>query len=98
MQKQGLQVFDESGICKVDITSRLQKILGIVTISSQDGSLQNEQLENGDLWYLFLDAEDKHFDKSSDETTKPEITKSGNTLSWHFPLGAINCRLMYGVY
>lgn len=97
-QKQGLQVFDENAVCKVGITDRLQKILGFITISSQNGSIENEQLENGELWYIFLDAEDKCFNKVSDPSSKPKITKSGKTLSWEFPLGAINCRLMYGVY
>ena len=97
---QGLQTFDSEGVIQVDITSRLQKILGFVDIdgSATSGSITNEQLANGELWYFFLTISYPELRVTSTPSSLPTITKSGNTLYWKFPRESVKCRLMYGVY
>ena len=48
---QGLQVFDENGVCVLDVTDRLVKYLGVVQINGTNGSITNDELSDGDLWY-----------------------------------------------
>lgn len=97
-RKQGMQVFDANGNRIVDITDRLQKILGVVSISTQSGSIKNELLKNGDPWYFFLDADNSGFGMSDNPVSVPSVTINGDTLSWDFKQGVVNCKLMYGVY
>ena len=50
---QGLQVFDENGKIKVDMTKRLTKVLGVMTISGT-GELTFEQYPNQHPWMVVL--------------------------------------------
>ena len=50
---QGLQVFDENGKIKVDMTKRLTKVLGAMTISGT-GELTFEQYPNQHPWMVVL--------------------------------------------
>ena len=50
---QGLQVFDKTGKIKVDMTKRLTKVLGVMTISGT-GELTFEQYPNQHPWMVVL--------------------------------------------
>lgn len=96
----GLQTFDSSGTIDVDITSRLQKILGIISIDSSQrtGHITNPQLAGQDVWYFFLSCSYPEINVTSQPKTLPAITVSGDELSWEFPRDGVDCKLMYGVY
>lgn len=57
---QGLQVFDENGVCVLDVTDRLVKYLGVVQINGTNGSITNDELSDGDLWYYPLNIKHRH--------------------------------------
>lgn len=59
---QGLQVFDENGVCVLDVTDRLVKYLGVVQINGTNGSITNDELSDGDLWYYPLNIKNTDID------------------------------------
>lgn len=100
---QGLQVFDENGNVVVDITDRLIKYLGVVEINGTNGSLTNDELSEGDLWYYPLNIKNPPPTPSiHTEYHAPIITKSGKNISWDYGSYQANTRLsmvlLYGVY
>ena len=95
---QGLHVFDAEGRTTIDISDRLQKILGIISINQATGTIENDELRNGSLWYFFISADDINFGKSSEALSYPTVTKEGNLLKWNFNNKVLNCKLIYGIY
>lgn len=98
MSKQGLQVFDGNGNCTLDITERLQKILGTIEITTASGEITDERLENGDLWFFFISSEDITFGDSFESLSYPTISKDGSKLTWNFNGNVLKCKLLYGVF
>ena len=107
---QGIQVFDENGNCIVDVTERINKYLGSFTIdgTADSGTVTNEELAEGDLWYAF---EIKGIAGSSIVSTDenaifsfPVITKGNGKLTWQYPHSIsstyrrYSVTVYYGVY
>lgn len=100
---QGLQVFDENGVCVLDVTDRLVKYLGVVQINGTNGSITNNELSDGDLWYYPLNIKTPPPTPSiHTEYHMPTITKNGKSISWDYGLYPADKRLsmvlLYGVY
>ena len=101
---QGLQVFDGSGNCVLDITDRITKYCGSVKVNGTSGSLTNEMLREGDLWYVFKDITTAPDDKQELDNmvyVGPVVEKKGNVLSWTYSNNPEQClrgTILYGVY
>lgn len=100
---QGLQVFDENGVCVLDVTDRLVKYLGVVQINGTNGSITNNELSDGDLWYYPLNIKTPPPTPAiHTEYHMPTITKNGKSISWDYGLYPADKRLsmvlLYGVY
>lgn len=100
---QGLQVFDENGVCVLDVTDRLVKYLGVVQINGTNGSITNDELSDGDLWYYPLNIKTPPLTPSiHTEYHMPTITKNGKSISWDYGSYPADKRLsmvlLYGVY
>ncbi|MDU3324536.1 MAG: hypothetical protein E7E70_28165, partial [Escherichia coli] len=84
---QGLQVFDENGNCVLDITDRITKYCGSFKVNGTSGSLTNEVLREGELWYVFKDIAEPKDSKpaiSNIVYVGPVIEKRGNRLTWTY--------------
>lgn len=100
---QGLQVFDENGVCVLDVTDRLVKYLGVVQINGTNGSITNNELSDGDLWYYPLNIKTPPPTPAiHTEYHMPTITKNGESISWDYGSYPADKRLsmvlLYGVY
>lgn len=100
---QGLQVFDENGVCVLDITSRLCKHIGKFDTSFSDGSIIDEQLNGAELWYIVLRLSyDANNWKSGYSDDIPVISSAGNILQWKYRNedfhNKIRVQGIYGVY
>lgn len=100
---QGLQVFDENGVCVLDITSRLCKYIGKFDTSFSDGSIIDEQLNGAELWYIVLRLSyDANNWKSGYGDDIPVISSAGNILQWKYRNedfhNKIRVQGIYGVY
>ena len=101
---QGLQVFDESGNCVLDITDRITKYCGSFKVNGTSGSLTNEVLREGELWYVFKDIAEPKGSKpaiSNIVYVGPVIEKRGNRLTWTYSNPSDQClhgTILYGVY
>lgn len=100
---QGLQVFDENGVCVLNITSRLCKYIGKFDTSFSDGSIIDEQLNGAELWYIVLRLSyDANNWKSGYGDDIPVISSAGNILQWKYRnedfYNKIRVQGIYGVY
>lgn len=101
---QGLQVFDENGNCVLDITDRITKYCGSFKVNGTSGSLTNEILREGELWYVFKDIAEPKDSKpaiSNIVYVGPVIEKRGNRLTWTYsnpPEQCLHGTILYGVY
>lgn len=100
---QGLQVFDENGNVVVNVTDRLVKYLGVVQINGTNGSITNDELSDGDLWYYPLNIKTPPPTPSiHTEYHMPTITKNGKNILWDYGSYPADKRLsmvlLYGVY
>ena len=100
---QGLQVFDENGTLLVDVTDRLVKYLGVVQIDGTNGSITNDELSEGNLWYYPLNIKMPPPTPSiHTEYHMPTITKNSKSISWDYGSHPADKRLsmvlLYGVY
>lgn len=100
---QGLQVFDENGVCVLDVTDRIVKYLGVIEINGTNGSITNDELSKGDLWYYPLNIKMPPPTPSiHTEYHMPIITKNGKNISWDYGSYPADKRLsmvlLYGVY
>lgn len=105
MQKQGLRIYDANGNIMLDVTTRLTKYIGTLSIGTTDGSYTDERLQDGEFWYMTLKLND--YKKCYGMTNKfteflPEITREGNTIKWTYKESDTTYRtgltIMYGVY
>lgn len=100
---QGLQVFDEQGNCTLDITDRITKYCGSVKVDGTSGSLTNEILREGELWYVFKDIVMPKNKQKIDNIVYagPVVKKRGNVLTWTYsnnPEQCLHGTILYGVY
>lgn len=100
---QGLQTFSENGSVVIDVSSRIQKYLGVVDCPANinSGTVQNKYLEEGDLWYLILPGSYPELNLNGNKQfvySVPTVTKSGSTLRWSFSQSHVACRILYGVF
>lgn len=94
---QGLQVWDSNGKLILSINDRITKIVGTVHIS-ENGSITNEQLNQGTIWYAPC-----NYTRPSTTVsylTFPEVVIDGTTIKWTYPStkNRVTMDLMYGVY
>lgn len=93
---QGLQIFDASGNCLLDITDRLTRVLGEVTTGAASGSITNAALTTGTPWYLGANTDGSI---CSSGEANIVVSFSGSTMSWSYGSGtAVNKSILYGVY
>jgi len=107
---QGLQVFDENGNLKIDITNRLCKVLGTLDTGFTAGSITDSNVQVGDIWIFPYRAEmPSNYDPGGDAVSgvlyavqRPVFQKTSTGISWTFPASAAkyNQRMYcyYGVY
>lgn len=73
---QGLQVFDENGICVLDVTTSLCRVIGIETLTADHGSITVSA--PGTVWAAV-------FSKDEVLNTYPvSVTISGNVIHWQY--------------
>ncbi len=102
---QGLQTFLEDGVTvDVDITNRLPRFLGSVSIpaSQNTGVIYNSYInDHTDVWWLLMNTS-AGFESSYGNVTTyeyPVIEKGNGYIKWTFPSGRkLSCTMLYGVY
>ena len=91
---QGLQVFDASSRLVVNVTDRIPRTLGTIWTGTVSGSTSHSGLAQGDPWFTMLGQEPGF--------VSPEVTFSGNTMSWTFTSTVTDyrdsCLILFGVY
>ena len=98
----GLQIFNESGVCVLDTSDRLGKILGSIEVNSNGSLNVPGQPRNNQVFCL---AYDRYVSISQIWSgglfayTRPNVVVSGNAITWTYPYGNPSaCVLVYGVY
>ena len=95
---QGLQIWDENGVLKLDVTSRLGILLGFVNTNKVNGSLLVQGFERGTPFFFANLIENI----SGPSAIAPRIYTSGNTIYWVYDgeqsFNKLNTRIFYGVY
>lgn len=93
----GLQVFDGQGNVILDTTTRMGVLLGQVNTGKSNGSVTNSAFSRGTPFYVATSTEN-----GATSVIGPNITISGNTLSWQFNnpgfSGNHGFLIIYGVY
>lgn len=99
MMTQGLQIFNANGVCTLDVTDNLTRILGIIRSGTSDGSLYDASLSTGTPWCAV---------STTGYGTAPfwqslYVSFSGNTMYWEHVLTnayglRIDHQIIYGVY
>jgi hypothetical protein len=98
----GIQCFSTSGDLMVDITSRLAKIVGSVTVDPASSTRSVIVPAGGAPFFSFQPLTVWGF--SNQDISRPNFSISGNTISWAWPAGAganntqIKGTLFYGQY
>lgn len=88
----GFRAWDASGNITQDITDRLPRIIGVLTLSSNGSVIINEAGSQNDIFFNVVSL--------SSNPVVPNISVSGTTLSWSNIDGtwATQAILIYGVY
>lgn len=93
----GLRVRDANGNITLDITDRLTRFGGQFDTGTSNGSLSIPMLSGGDPWIHVRDS-----DAFSSTTVGPDVSVSGNVISWQFPSDSTyayrSVHVIYGVY
>lgn len=92
---QGLQINDEAGNLIVDITTRLNRVIGRVDVNKVNGSVSNAGFAEGIPYFVMLGQDIG--------LVSPNVTFSGNTMTWTYDVVAPdeykdNTIILYGVY
>lgn len=73
---QGLQVFDENGVCVIDVTTSLCRVIGVETLTADLGSITVSA--PGTVWAAV-------FSKDEVLNTYPvSVTVDGNVIHWQY--------------
>lgn len=96
---QGLQIFNENGICTLDVTDRLTRVLGEFETGTSNGSLVDNNLLSGTPWFISIPS----VSAVSFDSNSISITFSSNSISWEFvgyfsTPGNHSHHIIYGVY
>jgi hypothetical protein len=91
---QGLQIWDATSNLILDTTSRIPKLLGSTTVST-NGNLNNSDFSTGTPYALVLPITEG----VGEIHTLPEVTFSGNTMTWTYVGGMTNLQVLiiYGI-
>ena len=70
---QGLQVWDAGGVLVIDTTTRVGRLIDVITITgaNMSGSDTNDQLLTGDPWFFL----------TGDHEDQPTVSFSGNDIT-----------------
>lgn len=98
----GLQIFDKNGKIILDLTDRINRVIGVLDIKNTDeGSLMVEQFANGTPWYYLVRMTGTS--QINREYYNPIVNITGNIISWEPSSSAAygernTFRLVYGVF
>lgn len=90
---QGLQIWDDSGVLKLDVTDRLTRVLGEFDTGTVNGSISDTNLSQGSPWYI--SPVPLGFVNEASFT----VSFTLSSISWSFGSGTgINRKITYGVF
>lgn len=100
---QGLQVFDENGVCILDLTERLTRYIGSVNISGTHGEVRLSGIPSADFWFACTNIKiDGYTSPAQKELMVPGITYKNGVLHWDINvLGdgkSFSATVLYGTY
>lgn len=97
----GIQIFDESGNCIIDLTNKLTRILGSGRTNGTSGSLSDSNIQGNNCWAIATNS-------YTDAIAIPPIFSTSNgVLSWTYPgysgkfpytVKNLDCDFIYGTY
>lgn len=98
---QGIQVFDENGVCILDLTYKLTRILGSGRTHGNSGTLADANIQGGNCWAIATNS-------YTDAIAIPPIFSTSNgVLSWTYPsysgkfpysVRKLDCDFIYGTF
>ncbi|WP_438391069.1 hypothetical protein [Caballeronia sp. DA-9] len=98
----GIQCWDASGNLVIDITGRLQRIIGSASLAGGNGSVTDARLAGGTIWFAFQPSQIWGFQNM--DVSRPIFSVAGTTISWTYSGGAttqniqIQGIMFYGIY
>lgn len=100
---QGLQVFDENGICILNLTERLTRYIGSINISGTHGEVRLSGIPSADFWFACVNIKiDGYTSPAQKELMVPGITYQNGVLHWDINvLGdgkSFSATVLYGTY
>ena len=100
---QGLQVFDENGVCVLDVTERLTRCIGSINISGTHGEVRLSGVPSADFWFACTNIKtDGYTSPAQKELMVPGITYKDGVLRWDINvLGdgkSFSATVLYGTY
>lgn len=88
----GLQLRLPDGRIQLDMTRRLARPLGVANANrGNSGSVVVPQFSEGQAWYMIVTG------SLATTVAIPNVTISGNTLSWKWPSNSNGGPIIYGV-
>ncbi len=97
----GLQIFDQFGNLKVDIGDRLLRFLGMVVVGPGpvSGNIFNDGFLTGTpFWFSTMHTNDSISYWPGEGLLAPDVSISGNMLSYILNSARSTTRIQYGVY
>lgn len=100
---QGLQVFDESGVCVLDVTERLTRCIGSINISGTHGEVRLSGVPSAGFWFACTNVQISGYtSEAQKELMVPGITYKDGVLRWDINvLGdgkSFSATVLYGTY
>lgn len=100
---QGLQVFDENGVCVLDITERLTRCIGSINISGTHGEVRLSGVPSTGFWFACTNVQISGYtSEAQKELMVPGITYKDGVLRWDINvLGdgkSFSATVLYGTY
>lgn len=97
----GIQIFDESGNCIIDLTNKLTRILGNGRTNGTSGSLSDSNIQGNNCWAIATTS------YTTGIAIPPQFSTSNGVLSWTYPgysgkfpytVKNLDCDFIYGTY
>lgn len=100
---QGLQVFDENGICILNLTERLTRYIGSINISGTHGEVRLSGVPSAGFWFACTNVQISGYtSEAQKELMVPGITYKDGVLRWDINvLGdgkSFSATVLYGTY
>lgn len=100
---QGLQVFDENGVCVLDVTERLTRCIGSINISGTHGEVRLSGVPSAGFWFACTNVQISGYtSEAQKELMVPGITYKDGVLRWDINvLGdgkSFSATVLYGTY